>query len=421
MPPHWKTKNTRPPQSHQQKKKQQHSHLNSSISISSTSSSHPPPRPPSQKSHPTTRSHPHPPHRHPLPQPQQQSDLRRTNQSQGNNKTTNNNIGNNHKKKDHHHHHHQNSHFDDHCSSSSSIATPSSVYMPSVPLSRDNMSDLSGLSGGTRSSSVVPGQIFDPKTFLQPWRQAYCLSVQQPPSSTLPLPPSSRMSLHHHDNNPNAVHHGRKGTNDANQDNNDPNRHHSNIKTNHHGENNHHHQLHRHLEPRIWVGQNDAVEIFGNLQAPLGLDGFPLVSAVGQSDQPQQQHKRIPIMILLMDPHRHCYELMQIWVDRAMDSIRDLVQALQQQLSQEHHHHHHLTQLQQQQQLQLLQQQQQQQEQQQQQQSLSKTWKQTYDGIFQVRGHRFTQLINIIRLVKYDVHPNEILVAKPWSMSAKLT
>jgi hypothetical protein len=38
-----------------------------------------------------------------------------------------------------------------------------------------------------------------------------------------------------------------------------------------------------------------------------------------------------------------------------------------------------------------------------------------------VRGHRFTQLINIIRLVKYDVQPHEVLVAKPWGMTAKVT
>jgi len=88
-------------------------------------------------------------------------------------------------------------------------------------------------------------------------------------------------------------------------------------------------------------------------------------------------------MILLMDPSKQSYELMQIWVDRSIDSIRDLVQVLQH--------------------------------------KLPVKWKQAYDGLFQVRGHRFTQLINIIRLVKYDIQPHEILVAKPWSMTAKVT
>jgi hypothetical protein len=256
-------------------------------------------------------------------------------------------------------------HFDDHCSMSSmsaanSGATPSSVYMPSVPLSRD-VSDLSGLSGGTRASSV-PGQIFDPKTFQQPWRQAYCLSLQPPPTTMQ----------------------GRESESDAkNNDNN-----------NRYGEN-------QNRGPSIWVAQNDVVEIFDNLQSALGLDRFQMAG-----------HNRIPIMILLMDPHRHCYELMQIWVDRAMDSIRDLMHALQQNLSQDHshstnhlHHHHH----------------QPQQHQSQPQPQKPSSWKQAYDGIFQVRGHRFTQLINIIRLVKYDVQPHEVLVAKPWGMTAKVT
>ena len=74
---------------------------------------------------------------------------------------------------------------------------------------------------------------------------------------------------------------------------------------------------------------------------------------------------------------------MQIWVDRSIDSIRDLVQVLQH--------------------------------------KLPVGWKQAYDGLFQVRGNRFTQLINIIKLVKYDLQPNEILIAKPWSMAAKVT
>jgi hypothetical protein len=386
MPPHWKTKNTRPSQPHQpQQQQQQHSLRSSSISISS--SSRPPPRPPPQKSHLIARSHPQ----------QHQSDLRHAYQSQGNIKT---HI----KKKDHHNNKNKNNNknnpaLDDHCSSSSSIATPSSVYMPSVPLSRDNMSDLSGLSGGTRSSSVVPGQIFDPKTFLQPWRQAYCLSVQPQPSSSIPPPQSSRIDPSHQGKiNNNKVKDGKETPSNGRQGS-DHNLHLSNNKTtNRHG-------------PNIWVEQNDSVEIFGNLHTTLGLDGFPREPGLGKI-QPQQ-HNRTPIIILLMDPNQHCYELMQIWVDRAMDSIRDLMQALQQRLSQDlHQHHQHSTQ---QQQLQ----QQHQPQQQQQQEQLS--WKQAYDGIFQVRGHRFTQLINIIRLLKYDIQPHEILVAKPWAMSAKLT
>ena len=52
-------------------------------------------------------------------------------------------------------------------------------------------------------------------------------------------------------------------------------------------------------------------------------------------------------MVLLMDPSQKTYELMQIWVDRSIDSIRDLAQVLR---------HKHPTQ-----------------------------WKQAYDGLSQVR------------------------------------
>jgi len=126
----------------------------------------------------------------------------------------------------------------------------------------------------------------------------------------------------------------------------------------------------------IWVAQNDVVEIFefDNLQSSLGLDRFQIMGG---------QHTRIPVICLLIDPQKQSYELMQIWVDRAIDSIRDLVHVLQHKLPDK--------------------------------------WKQAYDGLFQVRGNRFTQLINIIRLVKYDVQPHEILVAKPWAMTAKVT
>lgn len=209
----------------------------------------------------------------------------------------------------------------DHASTSgetNSVATPSSVYMPSsIALSRDNMSDLSGISGDRSSSNQVPGQILDPKSLLRPWSQAYSLS---------PKPPDKSHMSHSAQTNKN---------------------------------------------PLIWVAENDVVEIFDDLESSLGLDRFQI-----------RKHDRIPIMVLLMDPCKQTYELMQIWVDRANDSIRDLVQVLQHKLPNQ--------------------------------------WKQAYDGLFQVRGNRFTQLINIIKLVKYDMQPNEILIAKPWSMAAKV-
>lgn len=250
----------------------------------------------------------------------------------------------------HHAQHHQQlhtSHSDDQRSLSSVSAThsgaPSSVYMPSVPLTRD-VSDLSGLSGGTSRGSKagsVPGQVFDPRSLKGPWRQAYNLSN---------VPPEVSQSDSHSRNGDG------RSIGDSISDQNDRR---SGLRL-------------ASQQPSIWVPQNDVVEIFQNLQSSLGLDRFQM-----------HGHNRIPVMILLMDPNRQTYELMQIWVDRSIDSIRDLVHALQHKLPDK--------------------------------------WKQAYDGIFQVRGHRFTQLINIIRLVKYDIQPHEILVAKPWSMTAKVT
>lgn len=221
-------------------------------------------------------------------------------------------------------------------SAANSAATPSSVYMPSsIALSRDNMSDLSGVSGGTNrgsSSNAIPGQIFDPKFLMRPWKQAYNLSN---------VPPECKKNASSSGVNGYLVCNDRQNTTGGTS---------------------------------VWVAQNDVVEIFHNLDSSLGLDRFQIMGGM---------HKRIPVMILLMDPSTQSYELMQIWVDCAIDSIRDLVQVLQQ--------------------------------------KLPVKWKQAYDGLFQVRGHRFTQLINIIRLFKYDIQPHEILVAKPWSMAAKAT
>jgi len=219
-------------------------------------------------------------------------------------------------------------------SAANSSGTPSSVYMPSsVALSRD-VSDISGISGGTSrgsSSHNIPGQIFDSKSLTRPWNQAYNLS-KIPPEHQGNVSSSSACDEK-------AICDGQK-----------------NIKN-----------------PSIWVAENDVVEIFDNLESSLGLDRFQIMRV---------KHNRIPIMILLMDPSKQVYELMQIWVDRSNDSVRDLIQVLQH--------------------------------------KLPVNWKKAYDGLFQVRGHRFTQLINIIRLVKYDIQAHEILIAKPWSMAAKV-
>lgn len=90
-----------------------------------------------------------------------------------------------------------------------------------------------------------------------------------------------------------------------------------------------------------------------------------------------------PVVILLMDPGRKVYELMQIWINMESDSVRDVLHAVQL--------------------------------------GLSNRWRQDYDGLFQTRNNSFSQLINILNVSKYDVQPMELWVAKPWAMPSKAT
>ena len=95
------------------------------------------------------------------------------------------------------------------------------------------------------------------------------------------------------------------------------------------------------------------------------------------------ESSRIPILILLMDPGRKLYELMQLWVDPNIDLVRDVLLSLQRKLSDK--------------------------------------WRQDYDGLFQLRGSNYCQLVHILSIAKYDIRPRELWVAKPWSMAAKPT
>ena len=115
----------------------------------------------------------------------------------------------------------------------------------------------------------------------------------------------------------------------------------------------------------------------------------PSINSVDQQ-QHQQQHDslladensaRIPILILLLDPGRKQYEIMQLWVDLQTDLVRDVLHTLQRKLSDK--------------------------------------WRQDYDGLFQMRGSNYCQLLHILDIAKYDVRPRELLVAKPWSMAAR--
>jgi hypothetical protein len=241
---------------------------------------------------------------------------------------------------DHHHHHHQHDTFvrsclprlgqtsfenDNQSNAVLSEGAPRSVYLTPEPLTRE-LSDLSGSAyGASGKDPSVPGLVYSehiPRSGA--WRQAYVVSRPPPSSSSTKAFPRS----------PSSISASRSAA--------------------------------------VMSSRDEAVEVVDQRSKEETPELYSLE---------KQRHSRIPVTVLLMDGSRHTYELMQVWIDRATDSVRDVVQAVQG--------------------------------------GIPDNWKTAYDGIFQVRGHRFTQLIHILGMAKYDIQPHEILVAKPWSMTAK--
>jgi len=92
---------------------------------------------------------------------------------------------------------------------------------------------------------------------------------------------------------------------------------------------------------------------------------------------------RMPVILCLMHPSHKLYEILQLWINSEKDTVRDVLQSIQGYLG-------------------------------------DKTWNQDYDGLVQLRGKKSSQLIHCLGVAKYDVKPNEVWMAKPWSMSAGL-
>jgi len=140
-------------------------------------------------------------------------------------------------------------------------------------------------------------------------------------------------------------------------------------------------------EPNHPQPHNDADSAGFIRKAMIVADQHGDIEIVRESDDmtinTMDEHHRFPMLILLMDPGRKIYELMQLWIDPSIDTVRDVLYAVQQ--------------------------------------NLSEKWRQDYDGLFSVRGKNFNQLIHILNLSKYELQPHEIWVAKPWSMSAQGT
>lgn len=238
--------------------------------------------------------------------------------------------------------------------SNDSVATPSSVHVApkgEISLTRD-LSDLSGsyMNGNTAVRShvkTIPINVYPSdasgSSYQRPWKQAKVLSSSRLPFH--PQPPADDES---------SVGIRRKMSK---------------------------------FPLSVTVDKGEVIEVAMEHEsspttttkthaAAISVEG--LESAVATKGQ----HKRTPIILVLMDPQRKQYELMQLWMDSASDAVRDVLQAITRNLE---------------------------------------NWRQDYDGLFAVRNNHFSQLIHVLQVGKYDVVPGEVWVAKPWSMSAKAT
>lgn len=227
---------------------------------------------------------------------------------------------------------------DEKSSDGSAATTPSSVMINGYPMVKD-LSDLSGsyLNGNTapRAGPGYPSDGESDTSYNRPWLLAKILSSREP---VHPQPPP--------DSNDSVVKTGILVIDNCGQ---------------------------------LEVVPDDALRSISN-----AADAATSTSSGSfQNNADGDCSSRIPLLLLLMDPGRKMYELLQLWIDVHQDSVRDVLHALQM--------------------------------------SLKESWRQDYDGIFQVRNNHFSQLIHILPVEKYEPRPYELWVAKPWSMSAKHT
>lgn len=122
----------------------------------------------------------------------------------------------------------------------------------------------------------------------------------------------------------------------------------------------------------------------------------PTAPSSSRHGSSSNSHKvnRIPLLLILMDPQKQLYELLQLWIDTSIDTVRDILQTINKNIADHHHHQHG---------------------------SGSGYWKQDYDGLFQIRNNHFSQLIHVLPAGKYDIVPGEVWICKPWSMTSKQT
>ena len=213
-------------------------------------------------------------------------------------------------------------------STDDSIATPSSVHVqPTMDAPFLLTRDLSDLSG---SCCHAPGNraLVPPASGTEEWRHAQVLSTPRLPQHPQPL--NDDESSYHRPPLPKQTR----------------------------------------VQSSVWMERNEVIEV---------------CVQDGVTQQRLLEKTRTPLILLLMDPTRKCYELLQLWMDTATDTVRDILQTINRNLVD------HVA------------------------------WKQDYDGLFQVRNNHFSQLIHVLPAGKYEIVPGELWVCKPWSMSSKQT
>ena len=259
-------------------------------------------------------------------------------------------------------------------SNSSTGSAPSSVMcVPASVLTRE-LSDLSGsyMNGNTAPRSNLNRSFGNSVCSEEPvqgfWRQAHVLSSPPPREQTptaLHVPGSSPTTALIVMERNGVIELVKKGDDGGSSEEDQEDRKSSSL---HDRESNH--------DPS---SNEDDDLMFLSHNSPATL----LLPSNQQRKNEADQSSRIPILILLMDPGRKQYELMQLWVDPEADLVRDVLHSLQRKLSDK--------------------------------------WRQDYDGLFQLRGKNYCQLVHILSIAKYDIRPRELWVAKPWSMAAKST
>lgn len=260
-------------------------------------------------------------------------------------------------------------------SNSSTGSAPSSVMcVPAHPLTRE----LSDLSGSYMNGNTAPRSTFNRSFSVcseEPvqgfWRQAHVLSSpppREPAPSASPASESGTASALIVEERNGVIELVKKSDagSSSGEDQEDDKK------------NSSQHEKDRNLDSSMNTVEDDLMFLSHNSPASLMLPA----NQQHPSDN-DQSSSRIPILILLMDPGRKIYELMQFWVDPETDLVRDVLHSLQRRLSDK--------------------------------------WRQDYDGLFQLRGKQFCQLVHILSIAKYDIRPRELWVAKPWSMAAKPT